>query len=492
MSMSEQVSAIAPRPGEYPYTAGLHPGGYTTRLWTMRQLAGLGDAAATNERFRYLLGLGESGLSVAFDLPTQMGLDPDDPRALGEVGRVGVSVATVDEFAALFEGIPLDRVTVSFTINATAPMLLAMWIVCAQERGIDPAALRGTIQNEILKEFLARKATVFPLDPSFRFSVDVLQHCIRHMPHVKPISVSGGHAREAGAERELEVACAIADADEYLRAAAERGLGVDEVGPQMSFIFGTHVQLLAEAAKLRAARRLFATRMRERWGAENPRSTMMRIQVNTFGSALAAQEPLDNIARVTMQAIAAVLGGVQSLHTCSFDEAHCTPGSLGARVALRTQQILAEETDLSQHVDPLGGSEVVERLTDEIEAKAQRWLDEIELRGGMLECIRSGWLESVIEEHAWRDRGPVVGVSDPDRSPTEDALLGSTSSRGAFVGRSVDRGRAAAELAAVRQAVARNETVMPSLIAAVKARATLGEMRAAMDDGILDAERGAQ
>jgi methylmalonyl-CoA mutase N-terminal domain/subunit len=483
MSGQETVSREVPQPGEFPYTAGIHPTGYKTRLWTMRQLAGLGDTKSTNERFRYLLGLGETGLSLAFDLPTQMGLDPDDPAAAGEVGRVGVSICTADDLAAVFEGIPLDEVSVAMTINATAPMLLAMWIVVAEESGVDPAGLRGTIQNEMLKEFLARNAYMFALDESFRFSLDVIEHCVQYLPQVRPISVSGGHAREAGASRDLEVACAVADAEEYLQGAVERGLDPDLVASSFSFIFGTHVEVLREAAKLRAARRLYARRMAERWQVSEPRALKMRIQVNTFGSALAHQEPLNNVARVTLQAVAAVLGGVQSLHTCGFDEAHRTPSQLAARVALRTQQIIAHESDLARDVDPLGGSPVFERLTDEIEEGAEAWLERIEDRGGMLSCLRSGWLEGQLDDLAFSDREPKVGVEDPSRSSAEDRALedGSARSPVSDTPRAIRRSENLPELECLQEAVRKEQNVIPPLIDAARARATIGQMRTAME-----------
>jgi methylmalonyl-CoA mutase N-terminal domain/subunit len=468
-------------PGQYPYDAGLHPGGYSTKKWTMRQLAGMHTATSTNERFHYLLGLGETGLSLAFDLPTQLGLDPDDPQAFGEVGRTGVSISTVDDLAAVFAGIPLDKVSVSFTINATAPMLLAMWLVVAEESGVDVASLRGTLQNEMLKEFLARKAYVYDLDTSVRYTLDVIEYCTRALPGVNPISISGGHVREAGASRSLEVACALANVDEYLAGLVARGLSVDDVARRFSFIFGTHMELIAEAVKFRVARRAYAERMRERWGATDPRAMKMRIQVNTFGSALTYQEPLNNVARTTIQAIAAVLGGVQSLHVCSFDEAHQTPGPLGARIALRTQQILAHETDLARYVDPLGGSRVVEALASEVAAQVEEWLRRIGERGGMAACIRSGWLEREVEELAYADSGPVVGVGDALRSDSEQRLLDAERHASDDAqSRVVRRGECADELARLRADVAAQRNVLPALIAAVRARASIGQLRAAM------------
>jgi methylmalonyl-CoA mutase, N-terminal domain len=469
------------RPGEYPYDAGIHPTGYTTKIWTMRQLAGLSTAASTNERFHYLLDLGETGLSLAFDLPTQLGLDPDDPLSEGEVGRTGVSIATVDDLAAVFTGIPLDRISVSMTINATAPMLLAMWAVVAEESGVDPARLRGTLQNEMPKEFLARKACVYDLDTSMRYSLDVLEYCLHHLPGVNPVSISGGHAREAGASRALEVACGIADAEVYLEGMIERGLDADAVARRFSFIFGAHMELLAEAAKFRVARSLYARRLRERWGVTDERAMRMRVQVNTFGSALAHHEPLNNVVRSTLQALAAVLGGVQSLHVCGFDEAYQTPGELGARIALRTHQILAEETDVARYVDPLGGSEVIARIVAETTAEVEDWLRRIEEHGGMLGSIRSGWLESEIEELAANDPGPRVGVRDRIRSESEQEVLRrERHNPSASVHRVLERRGCEPELAAVREAALGGGNVLPTLIEAARARATIGQMRTAM------------
>jgi methylmalonyl-CoA mutase N-terminal domain/subunit len=469
------------QPGHFPFDAGIHPTGYTTKVWTMRQLAGLRSATSTNERFRYLLGLGETGLSLAFDLPTQLGLDPDDPRAHGEVGRTGVSIATVDDLAEVFRDIPLDKVSVAMTINATAPMLLAMWLVVAEESGVDPAQLRGTLQNEMLKEFLARKAFVYDIDTSMRYSLDVMEYCVHHLPGVNPVSLSGGHAREAGATRALEVACGIADAETYLQGMVDRGLDVDTVARRFSFIFGTHMELLAEAAKFRVARSLYATRLRERWGATDERAMKMRIQVNTFGSALAHQEPLNNVVRSTLQALAAVLGGVQSLHVCSFDEAHQTPGELGARIALRTHQILAHETDVAQYVDPLGGSQVIDAIVAELTTEVEEWLRRIEEHGGMLGSIRSGWLESEVEEQAYRNGGPVVGVTDEMRSELEqDILVRERHEPPQVVQRGVERRPCSDELDAVRAAAQSGANVLPALIEAARARATIGQMRAAM------------
>lgn len=471
--------------GSYPFAGGLHETGYLTKPWTIRQLAGLASADGTNERFKYLLGLGETGLSLAFDLPTQHGIDPGDPRSLGEVGRAGVSVSTVDDLKRIFEGIDLAQVSVSFTINATAPMIAAMWVVAAEETGTPRGELRGTVQNEMLKEFLARKATIYDIDTSMRFSVDLIEWARCELPRVSPVSISGGHVREAGCTRELEVACAIADAEEYLRLLSHRGLGTDEVAPIFSFLLGTHMELLAEAAKFRAARRLYAQRMRDRWGAQLKKSQTMRIQVNTYGSALAAQEPLNNIVRATVQAIAGVLGQVQSMHVCAFDEAHRTPSELSARVALRTQQILLQETDLARHVDPLGGSQVIDALADDIEAGALRWLSQIEEQGGMTAVIRSGWLESVVEEMAAEAPTPVVGLPGGSPNEAERGLVQRDAGPTRADGLPAEQRATPADdvtecLLQLRQDCEAGLNIMPALISAARARASIGAMTDAL------------
>ncbi|WFE54847.1 methylmalonyl-CoA mutase family protein [Micromonospora sp. WMMD1155] len=478
---ASQLEESMGKPGDYPFDAGIHPTGYTTKLWTMRQLAGLRSAESTNTRFKYLREMGETGLSLAFDLPTQLGLDPDDPLADGEVGRTGVSIVTVDDLAGVFADIPLDQVSVSMTINATAPMLLAMWAVVAEESGVEPKALRGTLQNEMLKEFLARKAYIFDLDTSMRYSLDVMEYCIRNLPGINPVSISGGHAREAGASRSLEIACGIADAEEFLAGLLSRGLNPDEIARTFSFIFGTHMEVLAEAAKFRVARSIYAQRLRTRWGVTEQRALKMRIQVNTFGSALAHQEPLNNVVRSTLQAVAAVLGGVQSLHICGFDEAYQTPGELAARIAMRTHQILAEETDLARHVDPLGGSDVIESIVAELTDEVEDWLRRIEERGGMVACVRSGWLESEIEDLAFRTPGPTVGVSNTIRTVTEDVLVRNERHEPSEpMRRVVPRAKADAELGRLHADAAAGRNIMPALIEAARARATIGQMRAAL------------
>jgi len=476
---------VSERAGDFPYAAGIHAGGYTTRLWTVRQLAGLRSAEDTNARFKYLLGLGETGLSLAFDLPTQMGLDPLDGIARAEVGLAGVSIRDVDDLASVFAGIRLDTVSVSMTINATAPILTAMLIVVAEEQGVDPAHLRGTVQNEMLKEFLARNATVYDLPTSMRYSIDLLEHCIRYLPGLNGVSISGGHAREAGASRSLEIACAIADAEEYIKQLLDRGLEVDAIAPKLSFILGSHMQLLAEAAKFRVARELYATRVKRLFGATSERSCKMRIQVNTFGSALAYQEPLNNIVRATIQAVAAVLGGVQSLHVCAFDEAHQTPSPLAARVALRTQQILAEETDLPSFVDPLGGSNVVSTISDSLRVETLEWLERIEARGGIIRSIESGWLGAEIDAQAAEAPVPVVGAGpDADVFPEELTLIGTEKAADLVTLRqrrpTGNLMKKAESLQVLAIAASRGENVMRPLIEAVRDRHSLADLTEAM------------
>ena len=374
-------------PGEFPYTRGIHPTMYRGRLWTMRQYAGFGSPEETNARYQYLLAQGQSGLSVAFDLPTQMGYDSDAREARGEVGRVGVAISCLDDMLALFQGIPLDRVSTSMTINATASILLALYLAAAERQGVAYDALSGTVQNDILKEYIARGTYIYPPGPSLRLVTDLFAFCRARVPHWNTISVSGYHIREAGATAVQEVAFTLANGIAYLRAAEEAGLGVDEVAPQLSFFFNAHNNLLEEVSKFRAARRLWARIMRERFGAKDPRSWMLRFHAQTAGSTLTAQQPENNIVRVTLQALAAVLGGCQSLHTNSMDEALALPSEQAVRIALRTQQILASESGVADTADPLGGAYLVERLTDEVEEAAQAYIEKIEGMGGALHAI---------------------------------------------------------------------------------------------------------
>lgn len=389
-------------PGEYPFTRGVQPSMYRGRLWTMRQYAGYATAQETNERYRFLLAQGQTGLSVAFDLPTQLGYDPDHPLAQGEVGRAGVSLFSLEEMEHLFHGIPLGHVSTSMTINAPAAILLAFYIAAAKRQGADPRSLRGTVQNDILKEYMARGTYIFPPAPSMRLTTDLLRYCKDHLPQWNTISVSGYHIREAGSTAVQEVAFALANAMAYLQAAQEAGLQVDEFAPQLTFFFNAHNDFLEEIAKFRAARRLWARLLRVRFGARDPRSWALRFHAQTGGSTLTAQQPENNAVRVTLQALAAVLGGAQSLHTNSLDEALGLPSQEAVQVALRTQQILAYESGVAHTIDPLGGSFAIEALTDEIETRAQAYLDKIDELGGALAALEQGFQQGEVQEAAFQ------------------------------------------------------------------------------------------
>ncbi len=391
-----------PDPGEFPYTRGIYPTMYRGRRWTMRQYAGFSSAEESNERYRLLMERGTTGLSVAFDLPTQLGLDSDDERALGEVGRVGVAISTLDDMRRLFEDIDQSVVTVSMTINAPAALLLLMYQIVAEERGVDATKLGGTIQNDILKEYAARGTYIFPPRPSLRLVTDTFAYCGKALPAWNTISVSGYHIREAGSSAAQEIAFTLANGLTYLDAARAAGLSVDDVAPRMSFFFAAHSTFLEEVAKFRAARRLWATLVRERYAPADRRSEMMRFHTQTGGVTLTAQQPLNNVVRVAYQALAAVLGGTQSLHTNGYDEALALPTAEAATLALRTQQILAEETGVADTADPFAGSYVVERLTDELEAVARDWLDQVDERGGAAMAIELGFMQDAIAENAYR------------------------------------------------------------------------------------------
>jgi len=369
------------RPGEYPFTRGIYPRMYLERLWTMRQYAGFSTAEESNARYRYLLSQGQTGLSVAFDLPTQLGLDPDHPMSVGEVGRVGVSIATLEDMQKLFDGIPLDQVSTSMTINAPAMMLLALYLLVAEAQGVPWDKVSGTVQNDILKEYFARGTYIYPPGPSMRLVTDIFEFCAAHVPRWNTISISGYHIREAGSTAAQEIAFTLADAKAYVRAALERGLDVDRFAPRLSFFFAAHGDIFEEAAKFRAARRLWARIMREEFGAKDPKSWMLRFHTQTGGSTLTAQEPLNNVVRTAYQALAAVLGGTQSLHTNAYDEALGLPTEKSALLALRTQQILAYESGVTRAIDPLGGSFYVEHLTDKLEREAEQILREIDALG---------------------------------------------------------------------------------------------------------------
>lgn len=409
--------AVSP-PGAYPYTRGIYPEMYRARRWTMRQYAGFASAEATNARFKSLLAKGQTGLSVAFDLPTQLGYDADDPLGEGEVGKVGVSISQLDDMRILFSGIPLAEVTTSMTINSPAAILLLMYQIVGEEQGADVRKLGGTTQNDILKEYQARGTYIYPPRPSMRLVTDTFAYCAKHLPQWNPISISGYHMREAGCSAAQEIAFTLANAIAYVEAGLDAGLTVDAFAPRLSFFFGAHNDLFEEVAKFRAARRLWATLMRERFGAQDPRSLLLRFHTQTCGCTLTAQQPYNNVVRVALQALAAVLGGTQSLHTNSYDEALGLPTDHSATLALRTQQIIAEESGVTATADPLGGSYYVEALTDGLEREARRWMERVAERGGAVAGTESGFIAGAIAEHAYhqemgQERGErvVVGVN---------------------------------------------------------------------------------
>jgi len=479
-------------PGQYPFTRGVYPTMYRGRLWTMRQYAGYATAEETNARFKYLLQQGQTGLSVAFDLPTQMGYDSDHPLALGEVGRVGVAISSLEDMERLFEGIPLAQVSTSMTINATASILLAMYIAVAKKQGADPRGLRGTVQNDILKEYVARGTYIFPPRPSLRLAVDLIEYCSRELPRWNTISISGYHIREAGATAVQELAFTLADAITYVQATLERGLSVDEFAPRLSFFFAVHNNLFEEVAKFRAARRLWARIMRERFGAQNPRSWMLRFHAQTAGCTLTAQQPENNVVRVALQALAAVLGGTQSLHTNSRDEALSLPTEESVRIALRTQQIIAHESGVADTVDPLAGSYYVEYLTGELERRAREYIRQIEAMGGALAAIERGFIQQEIMESAYRyqkeiEAGEriVVGVNEyvmPEEERklrilrVDPAVQERQSRRLAALRARRDNERVQKLLAELGEAARGKDNLMPCIIRCVEAYATLGEI----------------
>ncbi len=478
-------------PGEYPYTRGIHATMYRGRLWTMRMFAGFGTAEDTNARFRYLLEQGQTGLSVAFDMPTLMGYDSDHPRALGEVGREGVAIDTVEDMDILFRGIPLDRVTTSMTINAPANILLAMYVAVAQSRGVDPRALGGTIQNDMLKEFIAQKEWIVPPRPSIRLIQDILVYCTREVPRWNTISISGYHIREAGATAAQELAFTLADGIAYVEAGREAGLEVDAFAPRLSFFFDIHSDFFEEVAKLRAARRMWARIMRERFGAQDPRSWMLRTHAQTAGVSLTAQQPLNNIARTAIQALAAVLGGVQSLHTNSMDETYALPTEEAVTVALRTQQIIAHETGVASTVDPLGGSYFLEALTDRIEAEASAYIRKIDEMGGMLAAIERGYPMREIAEASYRYQQQlerkekiVVGVNEfaqPEAVPIPVLRVDPDVERRQVerlrrVRAARDQAAARRALDALRRVTEQGGNTMYAIVDAVRARVTMGEI----------------
>ncbi|MCA9314549.1 MAG: methylmalonyl-CoA mutase [Planctomycetes bacterium] len=485
-------------PGEPPFTRGVQPTMYRGRLWTMRQYAGFATAAASNERYRALLAQGTTGLSVAFDLPTQIGYDPDHPLAAGEVGRVGVSIATLEDMETLFAGIPLDRVSVSMTINSTAIVLLALLVAVAKRQGVDPTRLRGTVQNDLFKEFVARGTQRLPVRPSLRLVTDVIEHATRHLPKFNPVSISGYHIREAGSTAVEEVAFTLAHGIGYVEEAMSRGLAVDDFAPRLSFFFNAHNHLFEEVAKFRAARRLWASIMAERFGAKDPSSLMLRFHTQTGGSTLQARQVDVNVVRVTVQALAAVLGGTQSLHTNGRDEALALPSEESAVLALRTQQVLGYESGVTDVVDPLGGSPYVEQLTDEIEARARAWIARIDDAGGTIAAVEAGLPQRAIETSAYEAQrriesgdDVVVGVnkfaSDDEASPElfriDPALETEACER-------VQAWRARRDATAWREALASLATVaadeganvFPAVLVAVEAGATVGEVLQVFED----------
>jgi methylmalonyl-CoA mutase N-terminal domain/subunit len=478
-------------PGRPPYTRGVHPTMYRARLWTMRQYAGMATAEETNRRFRYLLDHGQTGLSVAFDLPTQMGLDSDHPRAEGEVGKTGVAIDSIEDMELLLAEIPLDRVSTSMTINATAPILLLLYELVAEERGIDASSLSGTVQNDLLKEYAARGTYIYPPKPSMRLITDLFAYCGEHISRWNTISVSGYHMREAGATAVQEVAFTIADGIAYVQAALDAGLAVDAFAPRLSFFFACHMNVFEEIAKFRAARRMWARIMAERFGAKDPRSLMLRFHTQTGGATLTAQQPQNNIVRTALEALSAVLGGTQSLHTNAFDEALALPTEHAAKIALRTQQVIGHETGVTHTVDPLGGSYYVESLTDEIERRATDYLERIDRLGGAVEAIEAGFYQDEIAEAAFRiqqgiESGErvVVGVNrfeDPDERPVEIQRISEEEVAGQVA--RVRELRASRDRAAVDRALEVVETaargtgnLLPPMKEALRARATLGEV----------------
>ncbi len=483
-------------PGEYPYTRGVYPTMYRARLWTMRQYAGFGTAEQTNQRFRFLLQQGQTGLSVAFDFPTQVGLDCEHPLALGEVGKVGVSVSTLKEMELLFDRIPLDKVTTSMTINAPATVLLAMYAAIAQKRGIPQSTLGGTVQNDILKEYVARGMYIYPPKPSMRLVTDMFEYCGKNMPRWNTISISGYHIREAGATAVQEVAFTLADGVAYVQAAINRGLDVDAFASRLSFFFACHNNFLEEIAKFRAARRLWARIMRDRFDAKDPASWQLRFHAQTSGVALTAQQPHNNIVRVALQALAAVLGGTQSLHTNSFDEAYALPSQRAVTIALRTQQVIAHESGVTDTVDPLAGSYYIEALTNQIEEEATRYLVEIDRQGGAVNAIENGYMQREITESAYKyqreverkDR-VVVGVNEfkskkeaPIKTLKVDlAVEKKVVERLIRVKKERDNAKVVEALAKLRATAGEEEeNLVPSILNAVTEYVTVGEICGAL------------
>ena len=484
-------------PGEYPYTRGVYPSMYRGQIWTMRQYAGFGTAEETNQRFRYLLERGSTGLSIAFDLPTQLGLDSDDPGSEGAVGRVGVAVDSLADMETIFQGIPLERVSTSMTINATAPILLAMYVAVGEKQKVPQTKLTGTTQNDILKEFIARGTYIFPPRPSLKLALDIVEYCFRDLPRWNTMNIAGYHIREAGADAVQELAFTLADAITYIECARERGLAVDEFAPRLSYSLGCYRDLFEEVAKYRAARRLFARIMKDRFGAKDPRSHLFRTFSGSCGSTLVSQQPLNNIVRVAMHALMGILGGHQAIHTACWDEGFALPSEASAQIALRTQQILAHESGLANTIDPLAGSYYVESLTNEIEKRAEDYLRRIDAMGGMLAAIENGFIGREIQESSVRyqkavDSGErvIVGLNkyaeEDEGGPERDLFQidPGVEQRQKKKLQAVRAARNQAEvdaiLAELGAVIDRDENVMPVVIRAVRAYATVGEITRVM------------
>jgi methylmalonyl-CoA mutase, N-terminal domain len=493
-SASDPESSIS-YPGEFPYTRGIYPTMYRGRFWTMRQYAGFGTAVESNQRYRYLLSKGQAGLSVAFDLPTQIGLDSDHPLALGEVGKVGVAIDSLEDMETLFDNIPLEKVSTSMTINATAAILLCLYVAVAKKQGANLTKISGTVQNDILKEYIARGTYIYPVRPAMRIVTDIFAWCRDHLPKWNTISISGYHIREAGSTAIQEVAFTLADGIAYVQAALDAGLGVDEFAPQLSFFFNAHSDLLEEIAKYRAARRLWAKIMRDRFKARDPRSLLLRFHAQTAGSSLTAQQPANNIVRVAIQALAAALGGCQSLHTNSLDEALALPTEDSALIALRTQQILAHETGVTNTIDPVAGSYAIEHLTNEIEQGAVDYISQIDAMGGMLRGIESGFVQGEIQKAAYDFQRAIeskdqiiVGVNDfiaeEERAiPTlriEPEIERSQIARLNALRTKRDSTRTRSALAELQRRAATTENLLPAILTAVEAHATVGEISDAL------------
>jgi len=484
-------------PGEYPFTRGVQPTMYRARHWTMRQYAGFGTAEESNQKFRYLLSQGQTGLSVAFDLPSQLGYDSDDPMAIAEVGQVGVAIDSLYDMETLFEGIPLDSVSTSMTINAPAAVMLAMYIAAAEKQGVPPEKLNGTVQNDVLKEYVARGTYIFPPAPSVRLAADIMAYCAQNVPQWNSISISGYHMRDAGATAAQEIGFTFANACAYMDEALSRGLNIDEFAPRISWIFNTHNNFFEEVAKYRALRRLWARILKEKYGAKDPRSMALRTHTQTGGSTLVAQQPENNIVRATVQTLAAVLGGVQSIALSCFDEALALPTDQAQRIALRTQQIIAHETGVTDTIDPLAGSYFVEHLTNQLEQQAVEYMDQIERAGGAVKAIESGWLQAQIAEASWQHQQEidqkktiVVGVNEYTDSAGQPQSIFSVDRR--LVDHQLQRlerhrsardtNRVTATLEALRTSCQGTDNLVPAILDAVRAYATLGEICGAMRD----------